>query len=50
MPDGKFITPCGACRQVIAEFNDIQVIMTNDALERKESTAADLLPLAFDDF
>ena len=48
--EGKFISPCGACRQVMAEFNDIQVIMTNDKKETKESTASKLLPLAFNDF
>ena len=48
--DGKFITPCGACRQVMAEFGDIPVIMTNNLKETKESTVAELLPLAFDDF
>ena len=48
--EGKFISPCGACRQVIAEFNDINIIMTNSEKEMKESTASQLLPLAFDEF
>ena len=44
------VAPCGACRQVIAEFNNINIIMTNSEKEMKESTASELLPLAFDDF
>lgn len=38
-------SPCGACRQVIAEFGgDIQLILANLAGEIKEVTASDLLP------
>lgn len=41
--------PCGMCRQVLAEFAvDLQIIMTNPAGERVETTAGDLLPGGFD--
>ena len=50
LSEGKFISPCGACRQVMIEFNDIQVIMTNDKKETKESTTSKLLPFAFNEF
>jgi cytidine deaminase len=43
------ISPCGACRQVIAEFcpPDMPVILTNLKGERKETTVKELLPYAF---
>lgn len=42
-------TPCGSCRQVLAEFGvDTLVIMTNaEGKVTLESTVADLLPGAF---
>lgn len=43
-------TPCGACRQFIAEFGfDILLICVdaNDKQKRKQFTAADLLPHGF---
>ncbi len=40
--------PCGACRQVLAEFGDFPVIMANLAGDQRNSTVRDLLPLAFD--
>ena len=44
----EFITPCGACRQVLVEFNPgLKVIMANNKGEYRESTAAELLPAAF---
>ena len=44
----EYITPCGACRQVLAEFNpDMQVIMANNKGEYRVSTATELLPAAF---
>lgn len=53
-PDSQsVITPCGACRQVMAEISkrqglDIQVVMTGStSSESAVSTAAELLPLAF---
>jgi cytidine deaminase len=43
------ISPCGACRQVIAEFcqPDMPVILTNLKGDRKEITVKELLPFAF---
>ncbi|MBD3225741.1 MAG: cytidine deaminase [Caldithrix sp.] len=47
--DGHFISPCGACRQLLFDYApDIQVIMT-DGHEVKEYPLKELLPLAFDD-
>lgn len=45
----KLTPPCGACRQVIAEFADenTQVIATNHLNESKVWTAFELLPDAF---
>ena len=44
-----FITPCGACRQVLAEFCDeeLDVIMTNKNLESKIVKLKELLPYSF---
>ena len=39
--------PCGACRQVLAEFGDFPVILANPAGERLLTTVSDLLPDAF---
>lgn len=49
---GKFeqqpCTPCGGCRQRIAEFGaDIQVLFFSSGLEKKKISIADLLPFAF---
>ncbi len=45
----KFLPPCGACRQVIAEFSkeDTPVIMCNKKGEFKESTVGEVLPFGF---
>ncbi len=42
-------TPCGACRQVLAEFGnpEMPVIVYNDAGERRSYTLGELLPEAF---
>jgi len=41
-------SPCGACRQVLAEFGlDIQVIIADLGKGRKVYTVGDLLPLAY---
>ena len=40
-------SPCGACRQVLAEFGDFPVILANLAGDRLETTVGDLLPNAF---
>ncbi|ANZ94495.1 cytidine deaminase [Brochothrix thermosphacta] len=43
------ISPCGACRQVIAEFcePDMPVILTNLNGNTQETTVSELLPSAF---
>ncbi|PED85125.1 cytidine deaminase [Bacillus cereus] len=43
------ISPCGACRQVIAEFCDpkMPVLLTNVKGDKKEVTVEQLLPGAF---
>jgi len=45
-----FISPCGACRQVISDLcGDIDVIMVNHKKELKICKTSELLPLAFGD-
>ena len=41
------VSPCGACRQVLAEFGDFPVILANPAGEQKITSVAELLPDAF---
>lgn len=43
------VSPCGACRQVIAEFcaPDMKVLLTNLKGDIQETTVAELLPGAF---
>lgn len=38
------ISPCGACRQVMCEFGDFPVILTNLQSKVVESTVGELLP------
>jgi cytidine deaminase len=40
-------SPCGACRQVLAEFGDMPVILANLNGERTVTSVARLLPEAF---
>lgn len=40
-------SPCGACRQVMAEFGVGRIIMVNLKGERLEVSLAELLPFAF---
>ena len=41
------VTPCGACRQVLAEFsNNLQICSENLQGQRYETTIAELLPRA----
>jgi cytidine deaminase len=40
-------SPCGACRQVLAEFGDFQVVLANLRGDRQVTTVGELLPLAF---
>lgn len=42
------VAPCGACRQVMAEFGIKQVILCGAAGTRKIVTLEELLPYAFD--
>lgn len=43
------VSPCGSCRQVMAELldKDTPIILTNDKLEIKETTVCQLLPYSF---
>ncbi len=45
-----FISPCGACRQVINDLcGEIDVVMVNSKNKTKVMKASELLPLAFSD-
>jgi len=45
-----FISPCGACRQVISDLcGDIDIVMVNSKNETKVMKASELLPFAFSD-
>ncbi|WP_190615472.1 cytidine deaminase [Tepiditoga spiralis] len=41
------VSPCGACRQVIYEFGDYEVVLTNLQGDIKETTSKELLPYGF---
>lgn len=44
----EYCTPCGACRQALAEFGgDIKVVMANRRGDYLVQTVAELLPAAF---
>jgi len=46
--DDKLPTPCGACRQVLAEFSpDMRVILATTGGKRKVTTLRELLPDPF---
>jgi cytidine deaminase len=46
--DDKLPSPCGACRQVLAEFSpDLRVVLATTAGMRKATTLRELLPDAF---
>lgn len=40
-------SPCGACRQVLAEFGDFPVVLANLHGDRRVMTVSELLPAAF---
>lgn len=42
------VSPCGACRQVMSEFGNFEVILANDNGETEHTTVDLLLPGAFD--
>mmetsp|Transcript_9257 Transcript_9257/g.16163 ORF Transcript_9257/g.16163 Transcript_9257/m.16163 type:complete len:146 (+) Transcript_9257:111-548(+) len=42
-----FAYPCGACRQVLNEFGDMEVILVKDKTSIKSTRLANLLPHAF---
>jgi cytidine deaminase len=47
------VTPCGACRQFLVEFNPKMVVITVDSLNQsdiRETTLEQLLPSRFDHF
>lgn len=45
-----YISPCGACRQVISDLcGDIDIIMVSNKNDFKVSKASELLPFAFSD-
>ncbi|MFB3056110.1 MAG: cytidine deaminase [Ignavibacteriaceae bacterium] len=45
-----FISPCGACRQVISDLcGDIDVVLVNSKNETKVMRTSELLPFAFSD-
>lgn len=44
---GEGVTPCGICRQVLAEFGDMWVITASDSAEPKSFTLSALLPQTF---
>jgi len=41
-------SPCGACRQVLAEFGDLPVLLAGVAGDRVVTSVSRLLPDAFD--
>lgn len=44
----KPVSPCGACRQVMAEFGNFRVILANTKGEWLETNVKELLPYSFD--
>lgn len=46
-PDDAFVTPCGACRQFIAEFDANMIVAYESAQGVRQTTIAELLPLSF---
>ena len=45
--ENDFCAPCGVCRQVIAEFGNLEVILAKAGGETKRRHISDLLPMAF---
>jgi|UniRef100_A0A7V3VSS9 cytidine deaminase len=42
------VSPCGACRQVMAEFGNFEVILANDSGDVEHTDVKALLPGSFD--
>jgi len=49
-PDGAMVSPCGACRQVLAEFNPSMTVIYTTPDGPVSTTAAELLPHSFGPF
>jgi len=43
----KIIRPCGACRQVMSEFGDFEIVMVSKGGEISKSSVRKLLPYNF---
>jgi cytidine deaminase len=41
------VSPCGACRQVMSEFGDFEVLLVNTRKEVVRTRVSELLPRAF---
>ena len=46
--EGSFTHPCGACRQFMSEFGDVEIIMVNNKRKYEVTTLSILLPNLFD--
>ncbi|HET9028963.1 MAG TPA: cytidine deaminase [Candidatus Aquilonibacter sp.] len=49
-PDGELTSPCGACRQVLAEFNPTMTVVFTGPDGPVTTTVAELLPHSFNPF
>lgn len=49
-PDGELTSPCGACRQVLAEFNPSMTVVFTAPDGTIETSLAELLPHSFKPF
>jgi cytidine deaminase len=44
---GSPVSPCGACRQVMSEFGDFEILLVNTRGEVVRTRVSELLPRAF---
>lgn len=49
-PDGVLTSPCGACRQVLAEFNPSMAVVFTAPSGTVQTNVAELLPHSFQPF
>lgn len=49
-PEGVLTSPCGACRQVLAEFNHNMAVVFTGPSGEVQTTVAELLPHSFGPF